>query len=89
MGNVDYSRLRCLIGERVLYQGTRCRLVEVLEDEQAVVLEACHRFNELQADQTGNTSRRVPKLITIRVEQAGKGGLNPEFVALGLPFSVQ
>ncbi len=87
MANIDFSHLRRLIGERVDYRGTRCRLVEVVEDEQAVVLEACHRFSELQSDQTGNTSRRVPKLISVRVFLPGGAGLNPEFIDLGLPLT--
>ncbi len=81
----DLARIRELIGASVVHHGQRCRLVEVLDDERAVVLEACHRFSELQSGQSGAAVRRVPRRIVVRIFAPDpEGGFSRDFLELGL-----
>ncbi len=81
---LEFSRLRGLIGASVVHNGIRCRLVEVLEDERSVVLEACHRVSELQSGQGGGAVRRVPKRHVVRIFSPDGPGFSDAFLALGL-----
>jgi len=81
---VDFEQLRRRVGTRVMYQGVKCTLVEVLEDDATVVLEACHKFSELQSGQAGDSLRHVPKIISIPIYIGSARRLNPALAELGL-----
>jgi|GEM_PF-6718564 len=81
---VDFERLRKQVGSRVIYKRVKCKVVEVLEDDATVVLEACHKFSELQSGQTGDSMRHVPKIITIPIYIGSARRLNPALADLGL-----
>ncbi|MBI1195321.1 MAG: hypothetical protein GC138_05710 [Gammaproteobacteria bacterium] len=81
---IDFERLRKQVGSRVIYKSVKCKLVEVLEDDATVVLEACHQFSELQSGRAGDSMRHVPKIITIPIYIGSARRLNPAFIDLGL-----
>jgi hypothetical protein len=60
------SRLRRLIGTRARYQGGIYEIVEVIEDEPALVLQD-ESHSTIQADQYGEAHRRVPSTVTVRL----------------------
>jgi len=80
-GRIEYDILRASIGSSVEYQGIRCKLIEVLEEDGQIVLEACHRYTDLQAGQGGESLRHVPKVFTISVLD-GSGQSHPVIQAL-------
>ena len=79
-----FRRIRGLIGASVIHEGVRCRLLEILEEERSIVLEACHRVSELQSGQGGGAVRRVPKRHVVRIFSPDGTGYSDAFLALGL-----
>lgn len=57
------SQLRRLIGARARYQGGIYEILEVIEDEPALVLQDTSH-STIQADQHGEAHRRVPSTVT-------------------------
>lgn len=85
MPNVDIERVRALIGQRVLHQGVACLVVELLENEPALVLEALGPREGFQDNQYGAPRRRVAEVFTIPFYDPVSGEEpNPELLALGL-----
>lgn len=78
------TQLRGLIGLHVHYNGARCQIIEVLEDEPALILQDCERHTIIQPDQLGEAHRRVPSTFTIPVLSGDKTELNPMFLELNL-----
>ncbi|KAF0193165.1 MAG: hypothetical protein FD165_268 [Gammaproteobacteria bacterium] len=81
---IDIEQLRGLIGRSVDYYGTRCTVIEVLEDSPALVLEACHKHTTIQPDQHGEAYRRVPTTITVPVLNQNRIEYTPGFLDLNL-----
>lgn len=78
--------LRPEIGASVQYEGKSYKMIELLEDDLAIVLEACHKNMEIQPDQMGEAHRRVPHTICIPVLIGEhKDEINPAVYELGLP----
>ena len=82
--DVDITQLRRLIGQSVRYQGVKCTVIEVLEDDPALVLEACHQQTTIQPDQHGEAHRRVPTTITVPVLNKTGNEFTPGFLDLGI-----
>jgi hypothetical protein len=77
--------LRQLIGRRVLHQGIPCLVVEFLEHEPALVLEASGPREGIQDNQYGDPHRRVAEVFTIPLyETPDSENLHPELLALRL-----
>lgn len=81
---VNMEQLRGLIGRSVDYYGTRCTIIEVIEDDPALVLEACHKHTTIQPDQHGEAHRRVPATITVPVLNKHRSDYAPGFLDLNL-----
>lgn len=81
---IDIEQLRGLIGRSVDYYGTRCTVIEVLEDHPALVLEACHKHTTIQPDQHGEAHRRVPTTITVPILTKTGNEYAPGFLDLNL-----
>lgn len=85
MATLNIQDLRRLIGRRVVHQGTPCLVVELLEHEPALVLEASGPREGIQDNQYGNPHRRVPEVFTIPFfEEPGSEALHPALLALDL-----
>jgi hypothetical protein len=84
MSTIDLQSVRALIGRRVMHQGIPCTVVELLEHEPALVLEASGARGEIQDNQYGSPHRRVAEVFTIPFyEEPGSERLHPELLALG------
>jgi len=59
------QQLRALIGTPVEYAGQPCRVIEVLDSEQALVLRCEHSATVIQGNQYGEAARRVPQCHTL------------------------
>ena len=81
--SVSIDRLRALIGRQLDHAGHRCEVLEILEEEQAVVLCCLSGDTVIQADQHGEPRRRVPETYTIPVF-GPDGDYDERFLALGL-----
>ncbi len=71
------SRLKELIGQTVQYGEQRARILELLEDQQALVLELVDAAPVIQANQIGDASRRVGRTLTVPIFSSDGTGLNP------------
>ncbi len=62
-------RLRGLVGQQVEYCGQQCRVIEVLDSEQALVVQCISHTAStvIQGNQYGDATRRVPACHTIRL----------------------
>jgi len=74
---IDPTRLNGLIGQQLLYQGIPCRVIEILDDGPALVLQDGEEHKVIQADQHGEARRRVPQVFTVAVLNSRRDGLNP------------
>ncbi len=65
--------LRQQIGRYAQVEGAVYEVIEVLEEEPAMVLQDCEKHTTIQADQHGEAHRRVPetRTITIPVDHDG------------------
>ena len=81
---IDIEQLRSLIGRSVDYYGIRCTIIEVIEDDLALVLEACHKYTTIQPDQHGEAHRRVPTTITVPVLNEHRNEYTSGFLDLNL-----
>lgn len=78
-------QLHNLIGRTVTHRGASCTVVEVLENEPALVLEVRDSRGSLQDNQYGNPGRRVPEIITIPLfDKEERSKFHPELLQLGL-----
>ena len=59
------QQLRGLVGNTVEYRGGRCRIIEILETERALVLQCEDQQLVIQGNQYGEASRRVPASHTL------------------------
>ena len=66
------SRLRALIGARARHLGAIYEIVEVIEDQPALVLQD-EMHSTIQADQYGEAHRRVPSTVTVRLPFTAAG----------------
>jgi hypothetical protein len=62
-------QLRALIGRQVEYQGRPCQIVEVLDSEQALVVQCSCTTSPrtIQGNQFGEATRRVQACHTIKL----------------------
>ncbi|MEJ2361482.1 MAG: hypothetical protein P8Z75_08650 [Gammaproteobacteria bacterium] len=80
---ISLSQLRGMIGQRVIYQGQTCLVIEVLEQDTELVLQI-EEQHTIQPDQYGEARRVVPGTITIPVLTQDKTELHASFLALDL-----
>lgn len=78
---INVDQLRGMIGSDVTHRGSRCRVIEVIEDGPALVLQDLEK-RDMQADQYGDPRRRVPTTYTVPVLDAERRSINPDFLAL-------
>ncbi|MEO1767611.1 hypothetical protein [Thiobacter aerophilum] len=82
---ITVEQLRSLIGLRVLYRSEPHVVIEVIEDERALVLAPEGCGPSIQADAYGNARRRARTLITVPVLSADRTALHADFLDLDLP----
>ena len=80
---VTIDQLRNMIGVQVWHEGTRCEVLEVLEDGPSLILISVDG-DTIQSDQFGNPSRRVPQTYAVPVLNSDGTALHPSFLALDL-----
>jgi hypothetical protein len=76
------QRLRALIGREGEYLGRRCRLIEVLADEGALVLETREHLPPIQVDQYGQASYRANDLMQVPLYGASRDHFSDELLDL-------
>ncbi len=76
------DQLRSLIGTRVEHEGMVCEIIEILEDDPALILQECEIHTIIQADQHGEAHRRVPTTRTVPILNPDRTEYNPAFLNL-------
>ena len=85
MKEISTQKLRTLIGTHINWQDQEHVIVEVLEDEFALVLRSTQPSGAMQSDQHGEAHRRVQSTTTLTVySDTEKTELNSEFIDLEL-----
>lgn len=82
MKRIDSPKLQALLGLRLTYRGVACRVVEILEEGPALVLEGCGDSRIIQANQYGEACRRAPQTFTVPLLNIRGDGLNPALLEL-------
>lgn len=80
---ISLSQLRGMIGQRVIFQGQSCLVIEVLEQDTELVLQV-EEQHSIQPDQYGDARRMVPDTLTIPVLSPDKTELHACFLSLDL-----
>lgn len=79
------QQFRQLIGRRVIHRGRHCTVIELLEQESALVLEEHAEGVTLQDNQYGNPGRRVTQTYTIPLfDEERPDQWHPALLQLGL-----
>lgn len=81
---INVDTLRNLIGLEVHYEGRPCKIIEILEDIPALILQHHDLQTTIQADQHGEAHRKVPRTITLPVIDGDSGGFHPAFSDLNI-----
>jgi len=81
---IPLNRLRKLIGLKVRHQGAQWEIIEVMEDNPALVLRDCEMHTVIQPDQHGEAHRRVPITIMMPLFEEDGVSLNPALLNLDL-----
>jgi len=81
---ITLNQLRGMIGQKVIHEGMKCQVIEVIETNNCLVLQVHETDKIIQLDQHGDARRRVPGTITIPVLTMDKTELHPLFLALDL-----
>jgi hypothetical protein len=79
---LNSEKLGNLLHRRVTYQGVECRIIEILDEGPALVLQDCRHESVIQANQYGEASRRVPRLFTVSLLNVRRDALNPALTEL-------
>ncbi len=82
MIEISKEQIRNMIGLQVKYNSVYCRVVEILDDGLAIILEDMEAHNSIQADQHGEAHRRVPQTYTIEVLSTDRLEFSPAFLSL-------
>lgn len=82
--NITLSQLRTMIGQRVVYQGQEYWIIEVIEEQIALVLQPDSGRGTIQPNQFGDAHRRVSEIVTVPVLTADRSALHQDFLALDL-----
>lgn len=61
------NELKLLLGKQINYKGTDCEVIDVLEDDPALVLQSLAHDNKIQPDQYGEAHRRAPETFTVSI----------------------
>lgn len=80
---ISLSQLRGMIGQRVIFQGQSCLVIEVLEQDIELVLQV-EKHQTIQPDQYGDARRLAPDTITIPVLSPDRTELHSIFLTLDL-----
>ncbi len=59
------QQLRALIGRTLTYSGHNCRIIEILDHEDALVLRCEDNERVIQGNQFGEATRRVKRTHTL------------------------
>ncbi len=79
------DRLRPLIGASVNYRGISCVVLEVLEEDASLVLQAVGVRDALQENQYGEAGRHVAETFLLPLfAEDDSDGFHPEFCKLNL-----
>lgn len=77
------QHLRALLGQHVCFRGAQARVVEFLEQEQALVIQLAGQQGRLQDSQYGEPGRRVARTHLLPIHDPNRPGeLNPELLQL-------
>lgn len=82
--DINLERLRNCIGHELVFEGQRCRIIELLEDGPALVLACDTQTTEIQANQYGDATRRVDQTRTVPVLNAEGDAYHADFLKLNL-----
>ncbi len=75
-------KLQEFLGRELIYSGTACRVIEILEEDPALVLEDRGDSRIIQANQYGEARRRAPRTFTVPLLNVRRDGLNPALLEL-------
>ena len=80
--SVSLEQLRNMIGMKVRYRGVQCQIVEVIEEDMALILADGESHLGIQADQHGEAHRKVPKMYTVKIFTPDRHEFDPGFLTL-------
>lgn len=78
----DPQKLQTLLDQTLTYQGLSCHVIEILNDEMALVLRGHRDHTVIQPNQYGDAGRRVPQIFTVSLLDPSGVSLNPDLPEL-------
>ncbi|MFO1371801.1 MAG: hypothetical protein U1F42_05195 [Candidatus Competibacteraceae bacterium] len=84
MLHVDPDKLKNLLGRSIAYQGVPCRVIEILVEEPALVLQDNQDRKVIQANQYGDARCWAPQTFTVAILNARRDGFNPDLPELAV-----
>ena len=81
---ITLEQLRTMIGLCLFHRGIRCQVIEVLEEDLALVLHSLEEAPMIQLTHHVMTARATTEIYTIPVLNDERSELHPVFLALDL-----
>jgi hypothetical protein len=78
MPQINPDKLKSLLGQTLTYQGSPCRVIEILVDEPALVLRDQHHQKVIHANQYGDAGDHLPRTFTVPILNLHRNRLNPD-----------
>ena len=75
-GDDPLARLRAAVGQEVVFDGTRCRVHDLVDEPPLLVLKPLDDPGSIQADTFGRAARRGPGFIEVPVFDEGTSTLS-------------
>jgi hypothetical protein len=84
MLQLDFDKLKTLLGRSLSYQGAPCRVIELLteEDPPALVLRAGGNSKVIQSNQYGDAIGWAPQTFTVALLDVRRDRFNPDLPEL-------
>ena len=82
MLSIEPAKLKNLLGHHLNYSGTPCRVIEILDEGPALVLQDCGEYAAIQSSQYGEARRRVARVFTVPLLNLRRDDINPSLIGL-------
>jgi len=84
-GEDPLAQLRAAVGQEVLFEGTRCRVHDLIDEPPVLVLKPLNDPGAIQADTFGKAARRAPGFIEIPVYSEDGAGPSEALSRVSFP----
>ena len=88
MLTINLHRLQDLIGKHLQYRGSYCQIIDILDEEPALILQDCADHKAIQSNQFGEANRRISPTYVVSLLNVRGDALNPVLSQLAQSYPI-